>query len=82
MDVFRTDGCSSLTAEAGKELDCETALITELKTITTSAGVTAKQREWVRNVVTYKYLNGAGDSGAFKLRSTIVNAANTRSRVL
>ena len=44
--------------------------------------MTAKQREWLRNVVTYKYLNGSGDSGEYKLRTTIQNGSNTRSSIL
>ena len=78
-DVFRTQGCASVPALPGNEPQCESALLTVLASLTTGAEVVAKQREWLRNVVTFKYLNGAGDTGLYKLRTTMKNAANTRT---
>lgn len=70
-DVFRTGGCSTVAAQAGNEYACEQLLISQLAALTSLNDVLAKQREWLRNVVTWKYLNGSGDSGQFKLRTTI-----------
>lgn len=70
-----------MAATAGNEAQCEQALVATLSTFTTKADVENKQREWVRNVVTYKYLNGDGTSGAYKLRTTVQNSANSRSSV-
>lgn len=81
-DVFRTGGCPTIQVQIGNEFACEQLLIQQLAALTVPNDVTAKQREWLRNVITYKYLNGSGDSGEYKLRTTIQNGSNTRSSIL